>query len=126
MIRHWRLVLPAVLAGMLAGVWIGSRCERAHERRMRKAGPSPERVVKMFRRKLKLRADQTEPVRRIITAKKPAFDAVRLDGEARMEALRSEIDRDIAPLLDEAQRLKLDELRARRLKRGNESPPVAK
>jgi hypothetical protein len=125
--RHWRLVLPAVLGGLLAGVWIGARCERAHERRMRKMGPSPERVVKMFKRELKLRDDQTEPVRKIIAAKSASFDAVRREGEERMESLRAEIDRDIAPLLDDAQKLKLAELRARRIRRENESrPPVAK
>jgi hypothetical protein len=122
--RAWRLVLPALLGGLLAGVWIGSRCERAHERRMRKMGPSPERVVKMLRRELKLRDDQAEPIRAIIAGKTASFDAVRRDGEARMEALRAEIDRDIAPLLDDAQKLKLGEMRARRMQRAKESSPA--
>jgi hypothetical protein len=94
---------------------------------MRRMGPSPERVVKMFRRELKLRDDQTEPIRGIITAKSASFDAVRREGEVRMETLRAEIDRDIAPLLDEAQKIKLGEMRARRMQRENEpNPPIAK
>jgi hypothetical protein len=124
--RAWRLVLPAVLGGLLAGVWIGARCERAAGRRMRREGPRPERVMKMLRHELKLRDDQAEAVRKILETKRPAFLSVRREEEARMAALRAEIDKDIAPLLDDAQKLKQAELRARWEKREKESsPPVA-
>lgn len=113
MTRAWRLVLPALLAGLLAGVWLGARCERAASRRMRREGPTPERMLKMFRRELKLRDDQGAPILAILQAKDPAFRAIRRDHEARMAGLRVEIDKDISPLLDEAQRRRLDELRAR-------------
>ena len=118
MSRAWRLVLPAVLGGLLAGVWIGSRCERAAIRRMRREGPRPERVVKMLTRGLKLRPDQTEAVRGILEAKRPAFEAIRRNEEAGMAALRAEIDKDISPLLDDAQKKRSGELRARWEKRG--------
>ncbi|MDD5303631.1 MAG: hypothetical protein PHS14_11050 [Elusimicrobia bacterium] len=123
MSRAWRLVLPAVLGGMLAGVWIGSRFERAAERRMRREGPNPERVLKMLRHELKLRDDQAEAVRKILESKRPAFQAIRREGEARMFALRAEIDDDISPLLDDAQKTKRDELRARWEKHRNEPGP---
>lgn len=127
MSRHWRLILPAVLAGLLAGVWIGSRCERAAGRRMRREGPRPERVVKMLRRELSLTSTQMPQVRAILEAKRPAFQAIRREEQARMSALRAEIDKDIEPLLDEAQKKKQIELRARWDKRAREaSPPVAK
>lgn len=127
MSRHWRLVLPAVLAGLLAGVWIGSRCERAAGRRMRREGPRTERVMKMIRRELKLTDDQAVKVRAVLDAKKPAFQAVRREERARMAALRAEIDKEIEPLLDEAQKKKQIELRAKWEKRAQESsPPVAK
>lgn len=127
MTRAWRLILPAILGGMLAGVWIGARCERAASRRMRKEGPKPERVLKMFRRELKLREDQVSPIRTILDAKGPQFQAIRRDEEARMAALRAEIDKEISPVLDEAQKIKLAELRARWEKRAKESsPPVAR
>lgn len=127
MSRAWRLVLPAVLGGLLAGVWIGSRCERAAGRRMRREGPRTERVMKMFRRELKLNDDQAVKVRAVLDAKKPAFQAVRREEQARMAALRAEIDKEIEPLLDEAQKKKQSELRARWDKRARESsPPVAK
>lgn len=127
MTRAWRLVLPAVLGGLLAGVWIGARFERAAARRMRREGPNPEHVLKMLRRELKLRPDQTEAVRKILESKRPAFQSVRRDGEARMAALRAEIDKDISPLLDDAQKVKRDELRARWEKRQNEpAPPDAR
>ena len=113
MTRAWRLVLPALLGGLLLGVWIGARCERAASRRMRREGPTPERVLKMFRRELKLRDDQAAPILAILKAKDPAFQALRRDQDTRMTALRAEIDKDVSPLLDEAQRHKLDELRAR-------------
>ena len=120
MSRAWRLILPAVLGGMLAGVWIGARCERAAGRRMRREGPQPERMLKMLQRELKLREDQAEAIRRVLEAKRPAFSSVRREAEARMAALRAEIDQDIAPLLDDAQRQKQGEWRARWEKRANE------
>ncbi len=127
MSRAWRLVLPAVLGGLLAGVWIGARCERAADRRMRREGPRPERVLKMLRRQLKLRDDQSDQVRKILEAKGPAFQAIRRDEQTRMAALRAEIDGDIAPLLDDAQKVRQGELRARWEKRAKDaSPPDAR
>jgi len=113
LIRHWRGLLIAVLAGLLAGVWLGARLERAAAHRMRRQGPRPERVVKMLRRELDLRPDQVQALRALLTAKKPAFQAIRRDEESRMAALRAEIDRDLAPFLDDAQKKKMEELRAR-------------
>ena len=123
MSRAWRLALPVLLGGLLAGVWIGARCERAAGRRMRRDGPRPERVLKMFKRELKLRDDQTKAIREILSAKRPAFQAIRREGEVRMAALRAEIDRDIAPLLDEGQRRKQEELRARWQVRAGQPDP---
>jgi hypothetical protein len=115
--------LPALLGGLLAGVWIGARLERSASRRMRREGPRPARVVKMLERKLDLRPDQTEALRGILAAKRPAFQAIRREEEARMAAVRAEIDRDLAPLLDEAQARKLEALRARWQARPKGPPP---
>ena len=123
MTRAWRLVLPAVLGGLLAGAWIGSRCERSAARRMRREGPRPERVLKMLRRELKLRDDQSAAILAILESKRSAFLAVHRDEEARMAALRAEIDKDILPLLDDAQKAKSAELRARWEKRQKELAP---
>lgn len=123
MSRAWRLVLPAVLGGLLAGVWLGARCQRAADRKMRREGPTPERVVKMLRRELKLRDDQTATIRGILDTKRPAFQAIRREEQSSMAALRSDIDKAILPLLDETQRLKLGELRARWEKRDKEPGP---
>jgi glucose-6-phosphate dehydrogenase assembly protein OpcA len=113
LIRHWRGLLIAVLAGLLAGVWLGSRLERAAAHRMRRQGPRPERVVKMLRRELDLRPDQVQALRALLTAKKASFQAIRREEESRMAALRTEIDRDLAPFLDDTQKKKLEALRAR-------------
>lgn len=121
--RTWRLVLPAVLGGLLVGVWLGARCERAASRRMRREGPSPEKVLRMFRRELKLRDDQVEPIRKILEAKRPEFQAARRDEEARTAALRAEIDKDISALLDDAQKAKQAELHARWERRMKEQAP---
>jgi len=121
--RAWRLVLPAVLGGLLAGVWIGARCERAAARRMRREGPRPERMIKMLRRQMNLRNDQVEAVRKILESKRPEFQAIRRDSEARMTALRVEIDEAISPLLDEAQKKRKYVLRERWNKRMKESRP---
>ena len=123
MSRAWRLVLPAVLGGLLAGVWIGSRCQRAADRKMRREGPRPERVLKMLRSELKLREDQTAAIREILDSKRPAFQAIRAQEQSSMAALRSDIDKAILPLLDEAQKLKLGELRLRWEKRDKEPGP---
>jgi hypothetical protein len=111
--RAWRLILPAVLGGALIGVVIGSRFERAAIRRMHQEGPNTEHVLKMLRRELRLRDDQTDAVRKILESKRPAFQAIRRDEQSAMAALRAEIDADISPLLDDAQKLKRDEWRSR-------------
>ena len=123
MSRSWRLILPAVLGGLLLGVWLGARCERSVQRRLRREGPRPERVLKMLNKKLGLRADQSAAVAQVLEAKKPAFDAVRREEKARMKSLRDDIDKDISPVLDEGQKKKLEELRARWEKRENEASP---
>lgn len=123
MIRAWRFVLPAVLVGLLAGVWTGARLERSAARRMRREGPRPARVVKMLSRELGLRPDQTQALRALLTAKRPAFQAIRREEEARMAALRAEIDRDLTPFLDEGQKKKLEALRARWQKPPHGPPP---
>jgi hypothetical protein len=121
--RHWRVVLTAVLGGLLAGVWLGARLERFASRRMRREGPRPERVVKMLRRELELRPDQTQALRALLAAKRPAFQAIRRDEESRMAALRAEIDRDLAPFLDEEQKTRMEALRARWQRRPPGPPP---
>jgi hypothetical protein len=127
LIRHWRGLLIAVLAGLLAGVWLGSRLERSAAHRMRRQGPKPERVVKMLRRELDLRPDQVQALRALLTAKKTSFQAIRREEESRMAALRAEIDRDLAPFLDDAQKRKLEALRARWQKPPTEpGPPDAR
>lgn len=123
MTRHWRVFLIAVLGGLLAGVWLGARLERSASRRMRREGPRPERVVKMLRRELDLRPDQTQALRALLAAKRPAFQAIRREEEARMAALRAEIDRDLSPFLDDAQKTRLEELRARWQKHPHGPPP---
>lgn len=123
MIRAWRFILPAVLVGLLAGVWAGARLERSAARRMRREGPRPARVVKMLSRELGLRPDQTQALRALLTAKRPAFQAIRREEEARMAALRAEIDRDLTPFLDEGQKKKLEALRARWQKPPHGPPP---
>lgn len=123
MSRGWRLVLPALLAGLLAGAWLGSRLERSAQRRMRREGPRPERVLKMLRRELALRPDQVQAVRGILEAKRPAFAALRREEALLMDGLRAQIDAEITPLLDEPQRAKMEALRARWRKRPPEAGP---
>ena len=123
MSRYWRLVLPAVLGGLLIGVWIGSRVERAAMRRMRHEGPTPERILKMLRREIGLRADQAESVSKVLEAKRPEFQAMHREEIARMNALRDSIDKDISSLLDDGQKKKLEALRARWDKREKEHGP---
>ena len=77
----------------------------------------------MLRRELKLRDDQAAAIRTILESKRPAFQAIRGEQQAGMAALRAEIDKDISPLLDDAQKLKRDALRARWEKRMKESSP---
>lgn len=127
MSRTWRLVLPALLGGLLLGVWIGSRCERAAARRVRREGPNPAKVMKLLRRELRLKPDQTEKVRAILVSKRPAFQALRRENAERMAALREEVDAEIAPLLDDAQKARQAEFRARWKNRVKEpGPPDAR
>lgn len=127
MSRAWRLVLPALLGGLLAGVWIGARCERAAQRRMRREGPNPERALKKIRKELSLRDDQAAAIRKIMESRKDQFAAARREGAERVRALRAGIDKEIAPILDEEQQKKFAEMRERwdrRIREG--SSPVAR
>ena len=124
--RSWRLILPAVLAGLLAGVWIGARCERAAMRRMRRQGPDPERVVKRFRRELALSEAQAGEIFKLLEARRGRFLALRQEGERRSEALRADVDRDIEKVLDEPQKKKFAAMRERRRKERDAAAPKEK
>lgn len=123
MSRVWRLALPALLAGLLAGVWIGSRCERSAQRRLKREGPNAEHALKKLRKHLNLREDQTAAIRAIMASRKEQFAAARRDSADRIRALRAGVDKEIEPLLDEAQKRKFAELRARWDKRMSEARP---
>lgn len=123
MTRAWRLVLPALLAGLLAGVWIGSRCERSAQRRLRHQGPDAEQALKKIRKQLSLRDDQTAAVRKIMEARKGEFAAARREGRERVLALRAGIDKEIEVVLDEDQRKKFAEMRIRWDKKMREGRP---
>jgi len=116
-----RLVFPSLLAGLLIGAWVGAKCERAEWRRSRREGPRLERVVKRMSRDLELRSDQVEPVRRVLEARRPAFDAARREGDERLRLLRAETDRLLEPLLDDGQQRRLAQLRERRERRRTEN-----
>ncbi len=123
MTRAWKLVLPGVLAGLLAGVWIGARFERSAQKRIRRDGPSPERVLKKLRRELDLTPVQTESIRSIMASHKGKFVAARREGAARLAELRRGVDKEIEPLLDERQKAKFAALRERWEKRMREEVP---
>ncbi len=126
MSRYWRLVVPAVLGGLLLGVFVGSRVERAAQRRMRREGPNPEKVLRKFRRELVLTDAQTESVRKIMASHKPEFEAARRDGFERMKALRASVDKEIDALLDAPQKERFVALKEKMdRKMREESPPDA-
>ncbi|UPT72794.1 MAG: hypothetical protein M0D55_12770 [Elusimicrobiota bacterium] len=127
MTRGWRLVLPALLGGLLLGVFAGSRLERAGQRRMRREGPNPEKALKKLRRELKLTDAQTSAIRAIMASRKDQFAAARREGAERVRLLRAGIDKEIEPLLDDAQKAKFTALRERWDRRmREEGPPDAK
>lgn len=127
MTRAWKLVLPGVLAGLLAGLWIGARFERSLQKKIRRDGPNPERIVKKMRRELELTPAQTESVRAILASRREQFAAARREGAERLRALRAGVDKEIEPLLDERQKAKFAALRERWEKRlREEGPPDAK
>lgn len=124
MSRGWRLVLPALLAGLLAGVWIGSRCERSAQRRLRHQGPDAEKALKKIRKELVLRDEQTAAVRKIMEARKSQFAAARREGRERVRALRADVDREIEALLDAEQKKKFAEMKIRWDKKMREGRPA--
>lgn len=126
MTRSARLVLPALLGGLLIGVFAGARFERANQRRIRREGPNPEKVLRRFRRELALTDAQTEKVRGIMAAHKPEFAAARKEGFERVKALRAGVDREIEAILDETQKSRfvlLKEKMDRKMR--EEAPPDA-
>lgn len=125
MTRAWKLVVPALLGGLLLGAWIGSRCERAAMRRLRREGPNPEKALKTFRRELSLSDAQTESVRGILLSRRERFAGIRRDGHERFRVLRAEMDAEIEKTLDDAQKKKFAELRARWDKKHADGGPHA-
>lgn len=97
-------VAAALLAGLLAGTWLGYSLDRSALRKMRKRGPHVERIVQRLTRDLKLDESQVAKVREAMEARRPRYEALRKEHEARFSALRAEIDADIEKLLTEDQK----------------------
>lgn len=104
-------VAAALLAGLLAGTWLGFAADRrAHSRRGKAF--SAERVVEKLTRELKLDEKQSAAVREIVTARRDRHEELRREHEARFKALRAEIDADIEKVLTPEQRKAFAEKRA--------------
>lgn len=111
--RSLKLAVPVLLAGLLAGFWIGARCERAAERRLRRDGPNVEKIHRKFVKELALDASQSEKVKAILDARKEKFTALRRGHHGQFEALRAEMDKEIEALLSDAQKPRFAALRER-------------
>lgn len=105
-------VSAALLAGLLAGAWVGSALDRRALRRLHRRGPDVERMVGRFRRELKLDDAQAAKVREALESRRAKHEALRQEHEARFKALRAEIDADIEKLLTGEQRERFAEMRA--------------
>jgi Spy/CpxP family protein refolding chaperone len=104
-------VAAALLAGLLAGTWLGFAADRrAH--RGRGKGPNVERIVKKLARDLKLDEKQSAAVREAMTARRAKHEELRKEHEARFKALRAEIDADIEKVLTPEQKKAFAEKRA--------------
>lgn len=110
-------VAAALLAGLLAGTFIGYKADRSALRKTRHRGFSAERVAGKLSRDLKLDPAQSAKLRELLVARRSKHDALRKEHEARFKALRAEIDADIEKLLTEEQRKAFAEKRARWEKR---------
>jgi Spy/CpxP family protein refolding chaperone len=97
-------VVAALLAGLLAGTWLGFSLDRSALRRMRKRGPDVERIVEKLSRDLKLDAAQAAKVREAMESRRARHEALRKEHAERFSALRAEIDADIEKLLTEEQK----------------------
>jgi phytoene dehydrogenase-like protein len=112
-IRSWRWVLPALLAGLLAGFWAGARLERAAQRKARRDGPDIARIHSRFVRRLTLNEDQSAKLRTIFESRRERFKAIQREEHDKAAALRLEIDREIEAMLDAGQKARFAEMRAR-------------
>lgn len=113
----WRLAVPALLLGLLAGFWGGARLERASSLKIRRDGPSVEKIHRRFVKKLGLDETQSAKVRAVLDSRRDRFAALRREGHDKAAALRAEMDREIEAVLDERQKAVFAEMRARWEKR---------
>lgn len=97
-------VLAALLAGLLAGTWLGFTLDRSALRKMRRRGPDVEHIVKRLSRDLKLDEAQSAKVREAMASRRARYEALRREHTQRFSALRAEIDADIEKLLTEEQK----------------------
>lgn len=109
----WRLAVPALLLGLLAGFWAGARLERSASLRARRAGPPIDKIHRRFVKKLRLDEAQSTKVRAVLDSRRERFAALRREGHDKAAALRQEMDREIEALLDERQKPIFAEMRAR-------------
>lgn len=105
-------VAAALLAGLLAGTWLGFAADRRALRGLKGRRPDPERIAKRLERVLMLDAQQTAKVRDIVASRGARHEALRQEHEAAFKALRAEIDAEIEKVLDEGQRRRFAEKRA--------------
>lgn len=104
---HWRQVLPALAAGLLAGAALGRWAHRHHggERHF-------TRMVESFSRELDLTPEQRTRLEAVLEAKRRSFRALHDELRPRFEELRRSAKEEIAAILTPDQRPRFEKVEA--------------
>lgn len=105
-------VAAALLAGLLAGAWLGFAADRRSHGRRGKSF-NAERITEKLTRDLKLDEKQGAQVLEIMKSRRVKHEELRKEHEARFKALRAELDADIERVLTPEQKKAFAEKRAR-------------
>ena len=125
----WRIALVLVLVffgGIATGVFLGARHAR-HVFFAVHSGHFGDRMREHLKRELKLTPEQFDKVGPVIDKMSGQLEAIRDDTTTRVAEAMSDSHREIAPLLSQEQREKLEELKRRHERilrwRGVHRPP---
>lgn len=120
------LVVTFLLGGA-AGAGVHASFDRRHPHpRWDQKGPNGEKRLPPPFEELSLTAEQRTEAQTVFEKYKPQFDAVFQDSMPKMKSLRDAMEAELAPILTDEQKTKLDALKKKHPPRfgpGGEGPP---
>ncbi len=124
---QWHQVVIALLIGFAVGTWLGPMagkpCSRPEWKHRGGQGEMKKHMMERFSRELSLSDQQKEKISAIFEARHPQMVALHEEMRPKFEAIRTETDNAIRPLLTPEQLKKFEEMQVKiEERRGNRRP----